>query len=59
MTSNLRTAAAYSVAEVQALLGLSRSTVMKLIGDGELRARRAGARILIPADEISRFLSHP
>jgi excisionase family DNA binding protein len=30
---------------------------MRLIADGELRAKRVGARVLVPVDEVDRFLS--
>jgi excisionase family DNA binding protein len=57
MTQSTTPVRALSVAETGAALSVSRSTVMRLIADGELRAKRVGARVLIPVDEIDRFLT--
>lgn len=58
MTSDANTQQrALSVEQTRAALGVSRSTVMRLIADGELRAKKVGARVLVPVDEVDRFLS--
>jgi excisionase family DNA binding protein len=38
-------------------LGVSKTRCYSLIRTGELRAVRAGRRILVPVDEIERFLA--
>ena len=38
-----------------ALLGLSTSTILRMIHSGELRASRYGGRWLIPREEIDRW----
>jgi len=48
---------ALTVAETMAATTLSRSTLMRLIADGELKAKRVGTRVLIPPDEVDRFLT--
>lgn len=47
----------YSVDEVASVLGVSRSTVIRLINDGEIRTKRAGTRILIPVSAVEDFLN--
>jgi len=45
------------VRELAASLGLSRSTVYRLVASGQLRAVRLGRRtIVVPADELDRLL---
>lgn len=46
----------YTIAEVADLLSVSRDQVERLLRNGELRARRVGARRRIPASEVSRYL---
>lgn len=48
---------AYSVKGAAAALSLSTSTIAKLIADDVILARYAGAKRLIPAEEITRFLA--
>ncbi|MGH8923242.1 MAG: helix-turn-helix domain-containing protein [Acidimicrobiia bacterium] len=48
--------AAYSVKETCELLGVSRSTLYRLIGQRLLRRVHLGRRTLIPAEEITRLL---
>ena len=48
---------AYNPAQAAKRLGLSRSTVDRLIRDGELRVKRARSRILISEDSIKEFLA--
>lgn len=38
------------------LLGLSLSTVARMLREGHLRHRKVGGRVLIPATEIDRLL---
>lgn len=45
-----------SINQAAQSLGLSRATVTRMIAAGDLRARRAGTRVLIPAGEVRRFL---
>lgn len=47
---------AYKVNEVALALGLSRTTIYKLIGDGELRRIKLGATTLIAADSVDALL---
>jgi excisionase family DNA binding protein len=48
---------ALRVREVATALGVSRSTLYRLLADGQVRAVRLGRRTLvIPADEIERIL---
>lgn len=46
----------YKVNEVALLLGLSRTTIYKLMGQGELRQIKLGASTLIPADSVDALL---
>jgi excisionase family DNA binding protein len=46
----------YTVDETAAATGLSPRSVRRAIWAGELRALRAGRRVLIPADAISEYL---
>lgn len=48
---------AHKPADLQALLGLGRSTVYKLLRSGELRSVRAGRRIIVPATAVADFLA--
>jgi len=47
---------AYDPVTAAQLLGVSRATVDRLIKDGELRAKRAGRRVLITETAIREFL---
>jgi excisionase family DNA binding protein len=42
----------YSVRDVAEMLGLGRTTVYKLIGEGQLTRVKIGARTLIPAADV-------
>lgn len=46
----------YKVNEVAGLLGLSRTTIYKLIGQGELQRIKLGATTLIAADSVDALL---
>ena len=47
---------AYSVNGAGKVIGLSRSTVWRLIHDGELRTFKIGGRTLIRADVLAAFI---
>jgi excisionase family DNA binding protein len=53
---NMPPRAAYSVAETCEMLGISRSTVYRLIARRQLRRVHLGRRALIPASEITRLM---
>lgn len=46
----------YTVDEAAECLRVSRSTVYKMLSDGELVASRVTRRVLIPATEVARVL---
>lgn len=46
----------YTVDETSEKLRVSRSTVYKMLADGELVASRVTRRVLIPATEVARVL---
>ena len=48
--------AAVSINQACRMLGLSRYSVVRLIKGGLIRSRKAGRRVLIPADAIREFL---
>jgi excisionase family DNA binding protein len=47
---------AYRVNEVMSLTGLGRTTIYKLIGNGELGRIKVGSSTLIPAEDIKALL---
>lgn len=47
----------YSVRDVAEMLGLGRTTVYKLIGDGHLTRIKIGARTLIPAADVKALMA--
>ncbi|WP_412026823.1 helix-turn-helix domain-containing protein [Deinococcus yunweiensis] len=47
----------YTPEEARAYLGIGRNLVYKLIESGQLRAVRAGTRLLIPATALTEFLA--
>lgn len=47
----------YSIKDVAALLGLGRTTVYKLIGEGRLTRVKIGARTLVPAADVRALLT--
>jgi excisionase family DNA binding protein len=46
---------AYSIAESEALSGLSRSSLYRLIAAGQLKTVQRGRRRLVPRDELERL----
>jgi excisionase family DNA binding protein len=48
---------AYTIKEATAAIGLSRSTIYKLMASGELQTIRIGQRRLIPARALNRLLT--
>lgn len=51
------TPVAYGPPAAAKRIGISRSTLDRLIADGEIKAKRARSRVLISEDEIRRWLS--
>lgn len=47
---------AYRVNEVMSLTGLGRTTIYKLMGNGELGRVKVGSSTLIPADDVHMLL---
>ena len=45
----------YAIPEVCALLNLGQTTVRALVASGQLKAKRVGRVIRVPAKEIERF----
>jgi excisionase family DNA binding protein len=45
----------YSMDEFAQMVGLSRSTIKTLIGQGKISVRRVGRRVLIGAEEADRL----
>ena len=56
MSSETVAPLAYDPVTAAQLLGVSRATVDRLIKDGQLRAKRAGRRVLITEAAIREFL---
>jgi excisionase family DNA binding protein len=48
---------AYTIAEAARALGIGKSTIYLAMASGNLSARKCGARTLLPADELRRFVS--
>jgi predicted DNA-binding transcriptional regulator AlpA len=49
--------ALYSPKETETILGISHATVYRLIGGGQLDARKLGGKTLITANSIARFIA--
>jgi excisionase family DNA binding protein len=45
----------YSFAELEVLIGLSRSTLHRMVARGELETVKRGRRRLIPAEQVQRL----
>lgn len=48
---------AYGVKDAAAAIGLSRSRIWQLIGEGEIEARKLGGRTVIPAASLNAYLN--
>lgn len=48
---------AYTILDAARASGLGRSTIYELISAGKIEARKAGARTLIPADSLRRYIA--
>ena len=47
----------YSINDVIELLGIGRTTIYKLIGEGQLTRIKIGARTLIPAADVRALMA--
>ena len=47
---------AYSIEETCRALSIGRTSLYRLIKDGEVKTRKIGARVLIPASELQRLI---
>ena len=47
----------YSVAEIEAILGLAHSTIYQLINTGELGSAKIGKRRVITQAQVDRFIT--
>jgi len=45
----------YSFAELEVLVGLSRSTLHRMVARGKLETVKRGRRRLVPADQVARL----
>jgi excisionase family DNA binding protein len=45
----------YSLAELEVLIGLSRSTLHRMVARGDLETVKHGRRRLVPADQVQRL----
>lgn len=54
----LETRASLTVSETAEILRISRSSVYSRVADGTIPSRRVGDRIVIPADDVRRFLGN-
>ena len=48
---------AYTILDAAKASGLGRTTLYELIAAGKIEARKAGARTLIPADSLRRYIA--
>jgi excisionase family DNA binding protein len=53
---NTVTPLAYSLEEAAKQLSVSSQSVRRLIDRGELKARRVGTRVIVPKNELERWL---
>ena len=51
------TALAYRISELAPLIGVGRSTIYRLIGEGQLRAMKIGHRTVVCGESVRRFLA--
>jgi excisionase family DNA binding protein len=57
MPSTITPPLAYSLEEAAQQLSVSSQSVRRLIDRGELKARRVGTRVIVPKNELERFLA--
>lgn len=57
MTQLIENRMAVSVNDAAAQLGISRFLVLRMIAEGRIQVRRAGRRILVPLNSLTRFLT--
>ncbi|WP_323162872.1 helix-turn-helix domain-containing protein [Stenotrophomonas maltophilia] len=48
---------AYSINDAAKAIGISRAGLYNLLGDKKIAGRKIGARTVIPADELRRFVN--
>jgi excisionase family DNA binding protein len=53
---NTVTPLAYSVEDAAKQLSVSAQSIRRLIDRGELKARRVGTRVIVPKNELERWL---
>lgn len=46
----------YPISDAAAQLGVGRTTLYELIRDGQLRTVKIGRRVLVPRDELARYV---
>ena len=49
---------AFTIAEACHAVGLGRSKIYELIGQGRLETRKIGSRTIIPADSLRKLVAH-
>jgi excisionase family DNA binding protein len=49
---------AYKRTDVARITGLSERTIQRAIADGRLEARRFGARVIVRAEDLQKFLDN-
>lgn len=49
---------AFTIAEACHAVGLGRSKIYELIGQGHLEVRKIGSRTIIPADSLHKLVAH-
>lgn len=49
---------AFTIAEACHAVGIGRSKIYELIGQGRLETRKIGSRTIIPADSLRKLVAH-
>jgi excisionase family DNA binding protein len=57
MQTNVTPKLAFTIAEACHAVGISRSKLYELIGEGRVEARKIGSRTIIPAESLRRLVS--
>lgn len=57
MQANETPKLAFTISEACHAIGISRSKLYELIGEGQVQARKIGSRTIIPADSLRRLVS--